>query len=86
MHLQNPFMPIIEIANNLKCAYSTACEYLYNENNYKVVKGLCVDNEYFLFTDLLEKKITSDNDRFIKNGLDFNEKEKTYLRGFGFKF
>jgi hypothetical protein len=86
MHLQNPFLSITEISEKLGCSYLTVCGYLEHKDNYKLVKGLNIENEYFLFTDVLEKKIISTPDKKIENGFEFNANEKTYLRGYGFKF
>jgi hypothetical protein len=86
LHLQNFSLTPIEISEILNCSYTHVCECLDYKHDYKIVKGLCVENEYFLFTDILEKKIITDSEKTIKNGYDFNNNEKVYLRGYGFKF
>ena len=83
--LENSNLTTLEIANNLKLNV-TNVNLALDSVDYKVVSSLIEANTYFLFTDFLEKKIITTPDKYVENGIDFNEKEKAFLRGWGFKF
>jgi len=83
--LSSPFLSIKEIADILECSYDYVSKTLDYKHNYKVVISLCKENEYYLFTDFLEKTIKTKPDMTIMNSFDFNIDEKMYLRGWGFK-
>lgn len=83
--LKNPNLTLEQIAKELNIDKSTVQIALSNEN-LSVVASNNEGNVYFLFTDFLEKKIVTDSKKNVKNTSDFNYYEKTFLRGYGFKF
>lgn len=86
IHLENPFMSVKDISESIGCSYSYTCECLETAYEYFIVGSLNTENEYFLFTDIVEKTIKTDCQKRIQNGYDFNSKEKVFLKGYGFKF
>lgn len=82
----NSALSLKEISEELNCSYTYVCDVLNYKDNFNLVKGLNNENEYFLFTDILEKKLITTPEKRILNGYDFNNNEKVYLKGFGFKF
>lgn len=83
--LNNPNKTLQEIADDLNECKSVVSEIL-SITDYFILPILNEENTFFLFSELFEKKILTDPYKIIKNGYDFSEKEKTFLRGYGFKF
>jgi len=86
IHLSKPYLELKEIALMFKCSYTYVCQSLEQKNEYLVVSGLNNENEYFLFTSLVEKTIKTDYENKVINAYDFNTREKVFLKGYGFKF
>lgn len=83
--LENSNLTMREIAKNMNLDVSTI-GFALDSVDYKVVSSLIEANTYFLFTDFLEKKVITTPEKHVENGIDFSEKEKVFLRGWGFKF
>ena len=83
--LENSDYTLEMIAAKLSIDKSTVQIALSHEN-LNVVASKHEANVYFLFTDFLEKRIETDLEKKVKNTPDFNDYEKTFLRGYGFRF
>ena len=83
--LENPNLTMREMAKNLKLDVSSV-GFALDSIDYKIVSSLTESNTYFLFTDFLEKKVITDPYKIVQNGYDFNDKERVFLKGWGFKF
>lgn len=83
--VSNPNQSIYSIAKDFNISPNYVSELLENKE-LDVVKSLTESNVYFLFTEILEKKILTTPENIILNGFDFSQKEKDYLKTFGFKF
>ena len=83
--LENSDYTLEMIAKKLDIDKSTVQIALSHEN-LNVVASKHNGNVYFLFTDFLEKRIETFEKKKVKNTTDFNEYEKTFLRGYGFRF
>jgi hypothetical protein len=83
--LKNPNKTIQEISNELGYSKSWVGEVLDNKE-YNIIPSLNTENLYFLFGSILEKSVKTDPYKLVINSFDFNEKEKTFLRSYGFKF
>ncbi len=81
---KNPNHTLEQIAERFKLAKSTISEYLTNKEDLNVVKSLNEANLYFLFNNLTERKICTENDGVtIINTSDFSFEDKRYLKSFG---
>jgi len=80
----NPDKTLDEIAERFNICKSTASVYLTNKDDLNIVKSLNEANLYFLFNNITERKICTENDgRTIINAYDFNHDEKRYMKSFG---
>ncbi len=83
--LENSDYTLEMIAAKLSIDKSTV-QFALSHENLNVVASKHEANVYFLFTDFLEKRIETDLKKKVKNTPDFNDYEKTFLRGYGFRF
>lgn len=83
--LENPNLSVIKIAEALKLDKSV-CSLALDRKEFHITASLSEANLYFLFNEFQEKKVITTPDRIIKNGFDFAEAEKVFLRSWGFKF
>ena len=83
--LENPNLSVVKIAEALKLD-KYVCYLALDRKEFHITASLLEANLYFLFNEFQEKKITATPDRIIKNGFDFSEAEKIFLRSWGFKF
>jgi hypothetical protein len=83
--LENSNLTMREIAYNLKLDPSTI-GFALDSIDFHIVSSLNESNIYFLFNDFQEKKVITDPYKNIQNGFEFNQKEKVFLKGWGFKF
>lgn len=85
--LKDTNLTLEEIANHFNISESQVSVYLTNEDNLNIVKSLNEANLYFLFNNLTERKIHTENDGItIINNYDFNANEKIFIQSFGLKF
>lgn len=83
--LQNPNLTMLQMAENLKLNFSTV-GFALDSIDFNIVSSLNEPNVYFLFNDFQEKKVTTDPYKNVINVFEFNQKEKVFLKGWGFKF
>ena len=83
--LENPNLSVVKIAEALKLDKSV-CYFALERNEFHIMASLSEANLYFLFNEFQEKKVITDPEKNIKNGVDFSEAEKVFLRSWGFKF
>lgn len=83
--LNNPNNSLEELSNKFELPKSTIQGYLTNKEELNIVASQNESNLYFLFSNLMERKIVTENDgRTIINSFDFNFNEKIFMRSFGF--
>lgn len=83
--LNNPNDTLEDISNKFNLTKSTVGSYLTNKDNLNIVPSLNESNLYFLFSNIMERKIvTETNGRTITNSYDFNFEDKTFMSSFGF--
>lgn len=82
--LENSNLSVEKIAKNLNIS-ETSCGMALEQDDFYITSSLCEANLYFLFNDIQEKKIITDENKNIINYQDFSDKEKKYLKGWCFK-
>lgn len=84
--LANPNETLQNIAERFNVSKRTINEYLSNKLDLNITKSLSNANLYFLFNNITERKICTENDGLtVINTSDFIFEEKRYLRSFGLK-
>ena len=82
LYLQNPNLSIYDIAKIENVTPSTVASHLDNKD-FSITKSLTQSNVYYLFTNLLEKEIITDNQNVMQNCNFFTAGEKDYIKKFG---
>jgi len=83
---KNPNDTLEQISERFNIPKSTVQNYLTNKDDLNIVISLNEANLYFLFNNLTERKICTENDGLtIINTSYFNYEEKRYMKSFGLK-
>jgi hypothetical protein len=83
--IDNPNLSIYSISEIVGLKPTQVAEYLNNDSLY-LTASLNESNLYFLFTSILEKRVVTDPFKNVRNGYHFSQKEKDFLRSYGFNF
>jgi hypothetical protein len=83
--IDNPNLSIYSISEIVGLSPTQVSEYLNNDSLY-LTASLSESNLYFLFTSILEKRVVTDPFKNVRNGYQFSQKEKDFLRSYGFNF